>query len=93
MMLLSACSPKSVPIRFEFQIAPKAKILSKVKTIGELKERFNKLKIVKYVYIDPVDKSLKGVNPPSDVPLVENAYITVIGTISDIKALTKEATK
>jgi len=91
-MLGSFLTPKSIlSVRLEFQIAPNAKILSKAKNIGELKKRFSKLKFIKYIY--PVDGSLKGVNPPDDSPLVPKAYITVFGTLSDIRELVKEATE
>lgn len=80
------------PIRVEFQIAQNAKLISVCRTVGELKKKYKSLEFVKYIYRDPVDDKLKGINPPSDVPLVAKAYLTVAGDLKTIIELTKLAT-
>lgn len=79
-------------IRVEFQILQGARLLSKIKTMRELKSKYPKLFFLKYIYTDPVDGLLKGANPPKELPLVPNAYITVSGTIPEIERFAKEAT-
>jgi len=79
--------------RVEFPIADSAKIFSSCSTIGELKNKYKDLSIIKYIYRDPKDGKLKGVNPPNNIPLVPEAYITVVGEIDDIIALSEELTQ
>lgn len=79
-------------IRVELPLKSPSAILSNYKTIGELKENFPNIKFVKYIYVDPLDKKLKGANPPNELPLVEDAYITVAGSYDDVIEFMKKAT-
>ena|GEM_PF-2246173 len=79
-------------VRVELPIRAPSRILSDFRTIGELKKAFPSLDFVKYIYRDPKDQQLKGANPPDNLPIVENAYITVSGNIGDIVSFTKEVT-
>lgn len=80
------------PVRVEFKIVPNSKLLSQFKTIGDLKKKYNSLEFVKYIYIDPADNKLKGVNPPKETPLVANSYITISGDLKAITEFSKLAT-
>lgn len=77
-------------IRVEMPIIQNSIVISKYKTIGGLKEVYKNLFIVKYIYLDPQDNKLKGINPPNEIPLVNDAYITVMGNFKDIIELSKE---
>lgn len=76
----------------EFQIVPGAKILSKAKTLGDLRHQYPKIEFVKYIYVDPEDGLLKGVNPSDDIPLVKKANLTIAGNLNSIIKLSKLAT-
>jgi len=71
-------------IRVEMLIPEKSKILTKFKNIDELKQGHNNLIICKYIYFDEETSTLKGINPPSEAPIVPNAYITVAGEFVDV---------
>ena len=45
---------------------------------------YPKLRFVKYIYLDPSDNKLKGVNPPGITPLVKNSYITFVGEYGEV---------
>jgi len=92
MLGLFATHKRSNAVRVEFQISPRSKILSQVSTLGELKKKFPELEFVKYIYVDPADGLLKGVNPPDTVPLVEKANLTVSGDLNSIIKLSELAT-
>jgi len=79
-------------VRVEMPIPENSKILAHFKTIGDLKKRFNQLMFVKYIYLDPIDNQLKGANPPNELPLVANAYITVAGEYNRIIEFSKQLT-
>ena len=83
----------SSSIRVELPISPSSRVMSECKTIGDLKKAYNTLHFVKYIYLDPTDNKLKGINPPDDVPVVPGAYITVIGDIDDIIRFVVDATR
>ena len=81
-------------IRVELPLRAPSKILNSFKTIGDLnKEYANRLHFVKYIYVDPKDGKMKGANPPNELPLVENAYITIVGSYEEVIKFTTEATK
>lgn len=80
-------------IRVELPLRKPSKILSKFKTIGDLKSSYPNLDIVKYIYLDPQDNKLKGVNPPDDIPLVENSYMTIVGDYDEVISFTSDATR
>jgi len=80
----------SKSIRVEMPISQNSIVISRDKTIGNLKTKYNELLFVKYIFLDPVDNKLKGVNPPDEIPLVANAYLTVAGNFDDIIKLSKE---
>ena len=80
-------------IRVELPLRKPSKLFSKCKTIGDLKSSYPNLHIVKYIYLDPQDNKLKGVNPPDDLPLVEDAYITIVGGYDEIIKFTTDATR
>ena len=80
----------SETIRVEMPIKQNSIVISKYKTIGGLKKIYKNLFFVKYIYLDPQDNKLKGVNPPNEIPLVDNAYLTVMGNFDDIIELSKE---
>jgi len=82
----------SLYTRVEFPISSE-KLVSKYRTMGDLKKAYPKLKFVKYIYIDPNDNKLKGTNPPDEVPLVNGAYLTVMGTFKDISKFLEKATE
>lgn len=79
-------------IKVELPILANCKLLSKYKTIGELKGIFQ-LKFIKYIFLDPKDGIYKGRNPSDELPLVEDASITVAGDINEIIKFSEEATK
>lgn len=76
-------------IMAEMPIPEHSNIL-KFETIGKLRNAYPKLKITKYLYIDPKDGKLKGANPPNELPLVADAYITVAGSLEDIKKFSED---
>ena len=77
-------------IRVEMPIKQNSLVISKYKTIGALKQRYNNLLFVKYIFLDPKDNKLKGINPKEEIPLVANAYLTVAGDFNEIIELSKE---
>jgi len=77
-------------IRVEMPIKRDSKVLLNFKTIGDLKREFSNLRFCKYIFLDPVDNLLKGSNPPDELPLVANAYITVAGEMEEIIRFSKE---
>ena len=77
--------------RVELPLIANSKILS-YGTIGKLKEVYPKLRFIKYIYKDPVDNVLRGVNPPDMSPLVPNAHITILGNMIDIIRFSEDAT-
>ena len=77
-------------IRVEMPIKQNSIVITKYKTIGNLRTKYSELLFVKYIFLDPVDNKLKGVNPPNEIPLVANAYLTVAGNFDDIIKLSKE---
>lgn len=77
-------------IRVEMPIKQNSIVISRYKTIGALKEKYKNLFFVKYIFLDPVDNKLKGVNPPKEIPLVANAYLTVVGDFDEIIQLSEE---
>ncbi len=79
-------------VRVELPLTANSKILSKFNTIGDLKKAYPKIEFIKYIYVDPKDNVMKGVNPPNDLPVVSNAYITVIGDTDDVIQFVKDAT-
>ena len=50
-------------MRVELPLRAPSKILSSCKTIGELTSAYPKIRIHKYIYLDPKDNKLKGANP------------------------------
>jgi len=77
--------------RVELPINSNCKVLRDFKLIGDLKKTYgDKLTFVKYIYLDPVDKKLKGANPPDNLPLVKDAYITVVGEMKAIMEFSKD---
>jgi len=80
-------------IRVELPLRNPSKLLSKCKTIGDLKSLYPNLHIIKYIYVDPEDNKLKGVNPLDNVPLVEDSYITIVGSYDEVIKFTTDATK
>ncbi len=80
-------------IRVELPLRTPSKLLSKCKTIGDLQSLYPNLHIVKYIYLDPQDNKLKGVNPPDNLPLVENSYITIVGDYDEVIKFTTDATR
>jgi len=79
-------------IRVEIPLKAPSILFDRYKTIGELKEPYPNLSFVKYIYLDPIDNKLKGANPPNELPLVENAYLTIVGTFGDVIKFVKDAT-
>ncbi|MDO8511387.1 MAG: hypothetical protein Q7S55_04435 [Nanoarchaeota archaeon] len=79
-------------IKVELPLLNQSRILTTYKFIGELKKAYPTIQFVKYIYRDPTDGALKGVNPPNEIPLVENAYITIAGTYEEVIKFTREAT-
>lgn len=79
-------------ISMEAPVPENSRLLSEFSTMGELKKKYDKLQFVKYIYLDPKDNLLKGVNPPSEVPLVPGAYITVAGSVDDIELFLRDLT-
>ncbi len=71
-------------VKVEMLIPEKSKILTKFKNIGELKQSHNNILVCKYIYFDEKTNTLKGINPPSEIPIVPNAYITVAGEFVDV---------
>ena len=82
-----------LPIRAELPIFRNSRILANCKTIGDLKRTYCNLRFVKYIYRDPADSKLKSANPPEELPLVPDSYITVIGEIDDISKFAEDATE
>lgn len=80
-------------MRVELQIAQNSELVNAYQTIGDLKQAFPDLQFVKYIYLDPKDKKLKGINPPNQTPIVSEAYITVAGNLEDIIKFAKLASK
>lgn len=80
-------------IRVELPLRAPSKILNSFKTIGDLNKEYSPLLFVKYIYVDPQDRKMKGANPHNELPLVENAYITVVGSYEDVIKFTTDATK
>lgn len=80
-------------IRVEMPLRAPSKILSTFKTIGDLRKAYPNLRIHKYIYLDPLDNKLKGVNPLDDSPIVENAYITFVGPYKDVIKFSKDAVR
>jgi len=80
-------------IRVEMPLRVPSKILSSYKNIGELKAAYPNLRIHKYIYLDPTDNKLKGTNPPDDLPLVEDAYITFVGPYKDVIKFSEDAVR
>lgn len=81
------------PVRVEMPIIEGSELLLTCKTIGDVEKKFPELKLVKYIYVDPYDSKLKGVNPPSNTPLVQGAYITVMGDLDIIIRFATMASK
>ena len=81
---------ESSTIRVEMPIQDKSPVLSRFRTIGDLKKEFSNLKFCKYIFLDPKDEQIKGANPPNELPLVPNAYITVIGEFGEVIKFSKE---
>lgn len=77
-------------IRVEMPIHRDSKVLINFKTIGDLKKEFKDLRFCKYIFLDPSDNQLKGANPPDNLPLVPNAYITVAGEFSEVIRFSRE---
>ena len=80
-------------IRVELPIANPSNVLSECKTMADLRGRYPTLHFAKYIYLDPADNKLKGANPPNDLPVVADAYITVIGNIDEIIRFATDATR
>ena len=80
-------------MRVEMPLRASSKILSSYNTIKDLKKNYPKLCFVKYIYLDPVVKKLKGANPPDNLPLVADSYLTVSGKLEDIIKFSKDATE
>ena len=80
-------------IRVELPLRKPSKLFAKCNTIGDLKSLYPNLHIVKYIYLDPQDNKLKGVNPPDDLPLVENSYITIVGGYDEVIKFTTDAVR
>ena len=78
-------------ISLEMPLRETCNILSNCKTIGDLREKYPSLRFVKYMYVDPVDNKLKGTNPPKELPLVKDSYITVNGPMNDVYKFTLDA--
>ncbi len=79
-------------LRVELPIKANSQLLSKCNTIGEVIKEY-KLRVVKYIYIDPDTNKLTGANPPLELPLQPDAYITVVGEFKHISKFTEHATK
>ena len=80
----------TLPIKLELQIPTNSKILRTYKTIGQLKNAYKKLFFIKYIYLDPKDNYFKGANPPEELPLVANSYITITGENDEIIQFTND---
>lgn len=77
----------------ELPIQARSKVLLNFDNIGQLRAAYRSLDILKYVYLDPKDGKLKATNPPNDIPVVENAYITIQGDSEELKPFIKDATE
>ncbi|MBI1935706.1 hypothetical protein HYS31_04665 [Candidatus Woesearchaeota archaeon] len=75
-------------ISLEMPLRESCDVLSKFKTIGDLRNAYPNLRFVKYMYIDPNDNRLKGTNPANNLLLVKDSYITVNGPLNDIHKFT-----
>lgn len=80
----------TLSIKIELQIPTNSKILNTHKTIGDLKNTYKRLFFIKYIYLDPKDNKFKGANPPVELPLVANSYITIIGENDEIIQFTND---
>jgi len=78
------------PIRVEMPIRNDSIVIKKYKTLGNLREKHKELFFVKYIFLDPKDNKLKGVNPLDECPLVPDAYLTVSGNFDDVIKLSEE---
>ena len=78
-------------IRVELPLEARSNLLSKYQTVGQLRCGFPKLNFVKYIYTDPIDKKIKGANPPDNLSIVANAYITIMGEMKEVIKFTNEA--
>jgi hypothetical protein len=61
-----------------------SELLSKFKVIGDIRNKFPDLKIIRYTYKDPTDGILKTANPLDNLPIVGNGYIIVSGDMDTI---------
>lgn len=77
--------------RVELPISASSKIITRYKTMGDLHKNYPKLQFVKYIYLDPADNKLKGVNPPPNIPVIAGSYITVAGQLKDIIKFAEDA--
>ncbi|MBI2580206.1 hypothetical protein HYV85_00160 [Candidatus Woesearchaeota archaeon] len=80
-------------IRVELPLRSPSKVLREYKTMGDLRKAYPKLVFHKYIYLDPADNKLKGVNPPDNLPIVENAYITFVGPYEEVIKFTTAASR
>lgn len=71
-------------IKIEFPIPEKSNLALNYKTIGGIKKAYPNIKLIKYIYIDPVDKKLKCDNPPDNLPIVVNSYLIIIGETDEV---------
>lgn len=65
-------------------------VIKRYKTLGNLRKEHKELFFVKYIFLDPKDNKLKGINPPDECPLVPNAYLTVSGDFDNVIKLSEE---
>ena len=77
-------------IKVEIPVPTSSKFLNSYKTIGDLRKIYPNLEFIKYIYLDPTDGKMKGANPPDDLPLVPNAYITIAGEFDEVIKFTKD---
>jgi len=80
-------------IRVDLQLLASSHLLSAYSTIGDLREHYPDLSFVKYIYLDPSEKKLKGKNPDSGLPLVADSHLTVTGQIDKIEQFVADATE
>jgi hypothetical protein len=79
-------------MKVEMPLRSGSSILSRYKTIGDLKSKYPKLEFVKYIFTDPKTGMIRGVNPPNEIPLVPNSYITLIGEDDEVIKFATAAT-
>lgn len=79
--------------RVELPLRAPSRVLSRCKTIKDLRETYPSIRFVKYTYLDPEDKKLRGANPPNDLPLLKDSYITVSGNMTEIIKFSEDATE